>query len=898
MTTTPQAVDTTTTTMMGGAYDFGGEFINHMWFEIMVFLITSVLALSMRGLGRGVSGNKKTVNKWKLAEYNDSPSMPAGANRDRRPAPVGARNGKSPTQNSQQQTMEGSGTRRPQFANNPKGAPAATKVQGPGGPVSDPLGILTQGGSNWRVTKACANLPRCVDMICEIGTGRNQNAGSPGFALEVFEELNRTDGCARLKEMPPTPEGNDAARFYTAVFQCAIRVRQPKIGLDVVETMRRTDVPRSRVFYETAMKILAGKKYHQEALDMYEHMVAEKLEPSAVTMSCLVSFAVEIGDLEKAVKFFEKLQKVETPSIRAYMTILRVYAKRLDVAKSTEIVLGMEKKGIKPDALILNIVLGTCVSAGKASEAEALLEQFLVRDNSIVDVISYNTVVKGYAQAGEFGRAIAILEKMSDRIPPVTPNLITFNTIMDAAVRAKQTDEAWKVLAEMRRQGLTPDKYSCSILVKGLVQNGEGSSTPPSREQIQNSLKLVSQLGQADSSKLHTMLFHSLLDASAQLNDWKLMLRVFEQMKGQKVPPTSTTFGNMMKCLSKASQPKELAQVWEEMLLCGIEPNPITLSILLDGLISSCNELELAETVFDRLPAYCKTELLYNVLVRFLCKAKEPERALKRHAELNKMSRDHARGGAAAPGLEPMTSGVESGTYIVLIRTLSEVGNLQRALSVFEDMVQSGQKVDESIYLTLLNTCQKDGPGCENADLTKRLFDDMVARGVKPSGATFSILIKVFGRAKRLDEAFDVLEKMRSSFGLEPSMLTYTCLMQACVRNRQTLKALELFSQMKQRGSANLAPDQVTYGTLISGCAFANFISQGVDLLEQALQDKVEVQADSLNNLITAALRKKMVSDNHLVNQKLYDLLMKNSQLPIQEKLKERLAKLQEGPEA
>merc|ERR1719399_2350884 len=125
------------------------------------------------------------------------------------------------------------------------------------------------------------------------------------------------------------------------------------------------------------------------------------------------------------------------------MTILRVYSKQQDAARSVEIIRGMEARGIKPDNLILNIVLSTCVNAGRVDDAEQLLFEFGTKERSLVDVISFNTVVKGLAQQGRFDDALAMLDRMASLIPPVTPNAVTFNTIMDAAVRGGKLREAW-----------------------------------------------------------------------------------------------------------------------------------------------------------------------------------------------------------------------------------------------------------------------------------------------------------------------------------------------------------------------------------------------------------------------------------------------------------------------
>ena len=58
-------------------------------------------------------------------------------------------------------------------------------------------------------------------------------------------------------------------------------------------------------------------------MQMYDRLASDGLEPSAVTCSCLISFAAEVGELQRAIGFYEKLASISTPSIRAYMTILR-----------------------------------------------------------------------------------------------------------------------------------------------------------------------------------------------------------------------------------------------------------------------------------------------------------------------------------------------------------------------------------------------------------------------------------------------------------------------------------------------------------------------------------------------------------------------------------------------
>merc|ERR1719272_1548480 len=108
----------------------------------------------------------------------------------------------------------------------------------------------------------------------------------------------------------------------------------------------------------------------------------------------------------------------------------------------------------------------------------------------------------------------------------VLPNAITFNTTIDAAVRGARKEEAWRVVGQMRAAGISPDKFTCSILMKGL-SNGATS------EQIIMVLEMMQRL-RGDTVLLGN-LFRGLLEAAAKLRDTPLLMRIFAQMRTQRV---------------------------------------------------------------------------------------------------------------------------------------------------------------------------------------------------------------------------------------------------------------------------------------------------------------------------------------------------------------------------
>merc|ERR1719343_1556632 len=92
----------------------------------------------------------------------------------------------------------------------------------------------------------------------------------------------------------------------------------------------------------------------------------------------------------------------------------------------------------------------------------------------------------------------------------------------------------------------------------------------------------------------------------------------------------------------------------------------------------------------------------------------------------------------------------------------------------------------------------------------------MKTAGVGPSNYTLSILVKLLGHARRLPQAFRLVEDLSKQNGFRPNVQVYTCLVQACVLNRRLEKALALHDEMVSDSGCRV--DEKFYAVLARGC--------------------------------------------------------------------------------
>ena len=124
-----------------------------------------------------------------------------------------------------------------------------------------------------------------------------------------------------------------------------------------------------------------------------------------------------------------------------------------------------------------------------------------MKRNGVVDVITYNTVIKGYCQAGDLDSAMTLLRQMKQENR--LPNDVTHNSLINAFVNAGRVEAAWDLVMDMEECGLKADHYTCSIMLKTI----KGPSL--SKRAAQRALRLVERSGVdlcADEVLLNTVL--------------------------------------------------------------------------------------------------------------------------------------------------------------------------------------------------------------------------------------------------------------------------------------------------------------------------------------------------------------------------------------------------------
>mmetsp|Transcript_39382 Transcript_39382/g.62428 ORF Transcript_39382/g.62428 Transcript_39382/m.62428 type:complete len:1007 (+) Transcript_39382:63-3083(+) len=581
--------------------------------------------------------------------------------------------------------------------------------------------------------------------------------------------------------------------------------------------------------YSALMKVYACCGQFHKACDLYFQMRDEGLEPDETMYGCLMRFAAECGRTE----FSQELaKKVPALDIQNYMSLIRAAGHDKDVHRAFAVLEKMKAAGVCMDMAAYTCVLDVCASAGDMTRAPELLMQ--MQKISSLDMIAFNTALKGYCNAGDIEKAKACLKEMS--AAGIPPNEISYNCLINAAATAGNFKEAWSTIDAMEKSGFPVDEYTIAILLKALKRSSFGRD-------VAKALDLL------DRTKLDVcadeILLNTVLETCIRHREHARLGKIISAFRKSSLQPSAHTYGLLIKACNSIKDVSACCGLWQDLTeRRGMVPNDYMLGCMLDALVCH-SRVEDALSLLHKWKATIRPNtFMYSTIIKGFTNSNQSHRAMDIYEEMKEMNVEmntfvfttlidsQARIGATDAVADLVQCMEGSGckpdavTNSTIVKAYVVKGNLDEAYQVFLKIQSEGLAVD-SVYNTMLDGCTR----LNRMDIADNVLADMEKYNVKPSNFTLGILVKMYGRRKQLKKAFDVINTLAQKHGLEPNYQVKTCLMCACLSNNDFHKAYEVFDDIKKSGQG---VDARTYGALIQSNVRHGNLKEAVRLVKEA----------------------------------------------------------------
>lgn len=437
-----------------------------------------------------------------------------------------------------------------------------------------------------------------------------KNLGQREFtaALNMYRAAER-DGLSRffVKE-----------ELYSAFIQAAVRIGK----IDVVErklsSMMQNRITPSLEFWHTTLKMLSSRKHFGICLSIYS-MYGSTFPNDKIIFSCILNAALESGAPERVASMLPRYLQAGL-NVQDYVIAFRVYQALNDVDGS-EALLKILKARATP--LMLNLFLMTCVNCSQADRAYTCLCQAhkyeaaaegawnsISKRRKIVDSISYNIVIKGFAAEGQLEQCFECIKLMHDN--GVEHDNVTLATLKDACLQLEGGVNVMDRVISLLLKGDQPlDKGSCTLFIKGLVRGGG--------EHLEQAVAIYEAMKRRGSTEGETglgiMVYSLMVKAFVDAREMERALTVLEDMANANEKPDEVVFTHLLEGCRHLGNHTLGLRIFEDMLAANVKPSEFTIATMVK-LHGRCCEHELAY----QLVATCEKDIgVTPTVIHFTC---------------------------------------------------------------------------------------------------------------------------------------------------------------------------------------------------------------------------------------------------------------------------------------
>ncbi|KAL3567538.1 hypothetical protein D5086_030189 [Populus alba] len=560
------------------------------------------------------------------------------------------------------------------------------------------------------------------------------------------------------------PSVGNTVQVYNAMMGVYARSGKFNKVQELFDLMRERGCEPDLVSFNTLInaRLKAVEMTPNLAIELLTEVRRSGLRPDIITYNTLISACSRTSNLDEAVNVFDDMVAHHCePDLWTYNAMISVYGRCGLSGKAEQLFNDLESRGFFPDAVSYNSLLYAFAREGNVEKVKEICEE-MVKIGFGKDEMTYNTMIHMYGKQGQNDLALQLYRDMKSS--GRNPDVITYTVLIDSLGKTNKIEEAAGVMSEMLNTGVKPTLRTYSALICGYAKAGKPVEAEETFDCMLRSGTRPDQLA-----------YSVMLDIHLRFNEPKRAMAFYKEMVHDGIMPEHSLYELMLRTLGNANKVEDIGRVVRDMEeVCGMNPQAISY-ILVKGdcydeaakmlrraisdryeidhenllsILSSYSSsgrysvaLDLLELLKEHTPR--PSQMITEALVVMLCKAQQLDTALKEYSN----SRELGFTGSFT-------------MFEALIQCCLENELFTEASQVFSDMRFCGIKASECLYQSMmLLYCKMGFPETAHhlIDLTET--DGTVLNNI----SVYVNVIEAYGRLKLCQKAESVAGNMRQS---------------------------------------------------------------------------------------------------------------------------------------
>lgn len=542
-------------------------------------------------------------------------------------------------------------------------------------------------------------------------------------------------------------------------------------------------------------------------------VVVAGFESDVFVANTLVLMYAKCGSILDSRRLFEDIPERNVVSWNALLTCYTqsdLFGKVMGLFR--EMVVG----GIMPDEYSLSTVLNAATGLGDIGQGKKI-HGFLIKLGYEGDPFSSNALVDMYAKGGDLGGAITVFGNVPE------PDIVSWNALIAGCVSHEHHVWALELLDQMKRSGVNPNLFTMSSALKACAALGGkelGKQFHANLIKLDTmkdpfvSVGLIDMYSKCRLMKNALTVYHlmpekelvatnALISGLSQNGETWEALTLFREMHRESVVFNHATLLAVLNAIAVSEATSICKQVHALIMKSGYGADNFITNSLVDS-YGKCSQVDEAARVFEECP---NADLpSYTSIMTAYAQRGQGEEALKLYLKLLEMNikPDSFVCSSllnACANLSAYEQGKQIHVHVLKMGFISDVFagnsliNMYAKCGSIEDAGHAFSEVPERSVVSwsaMIGGLAQHGQGKEALDL----FNAMLKEGVAPNHVTLVSVLSACNHAGLVDEAQRYFETMKERFGIERTQEHYACMIDVLGRAGKLDEAMELVDKM------------------------------------------------------------------------------------------------------
>ncbi|KAM5588771.1 pentatricopeptide repeat-containing protein [Rosa sericea] len=623
----------------------------------------------------------------------------------------------------------------------------------------------------------------------------------------------------------PTPTATTTRAFNAIINRLSSQGSHHEV-LVTYSSMLKTHIAPDTHTFPNLLKACTSLNLFCYGVSCHQCIVVNGFSSDAYIASSLINFYAKFGYAQNARKVFDTMPE---RNVVPWTSIIGCYSRAGSVGVAFDMFGDMRREGVQPSSVTLLSLLsgaselahvqclhGCAVLYGFESDMSLMNSMLnvyckcggvedgrdLFEDLNRRDIVSWNSLISGYAQSGNIREVFQLLFKM--RVEGMEPDKQTYATAVSVAATQCNLKLGKSVHGQILRTGFELDSHvetalivmylKCrnidlafrvfertmqkdvvlwTAMISGLAQNDSAdralmvfcqmleSRTEPSSSTIASALAACAQLG---SFELGTSIHGYVLRQGMRLDIPAQNSLVTMYAKCARLDQSRAVFENISKrdlvswnaIVAGYAQNGHLCEalvLFSEMRATLLKPDSLTVVSLLQA-CASTGALHQGKWIHNFTIRSCLRPciLVDTALVDMYSKCGDMDKAHKCFVEMS--DRDLV-------------------SWSTIISGYGCHGKAETALELYAELLQTGIKPNHVIFLSILSACSHNGLVDKGLSIYRSMTEDF---GIAPSLEHRACIVDLLSRAGRVEEAYDFYKRVFP----EPAVDVLGILLDAC----------------------------------------------------------------------------------------------------------------------